>query len=239
MVTSSWKKEEKKVHQMIVGESRVASRLRLAAASFLGCPYESNALVGGPAEDEQLVVDLSRFDCVTYIESVLALSRSRSAKGFVVELEKTRYRGGKVDWRSRHHYFVDWMRHNEKRGVIKIRTRGSSSRSIDANLRFIADLPPRRARFHVVPKGDIARVLERISDGTIVAFASVRSKLDFFHTGFLFFDHASKRRVENLMLYQARESAGKVIVQPLSEFLKANRMRGIAFATPLEPGRLP
>ena len=238
MVTSSWRKEEKKVHQATVGEPKVASRLRLAAASFLGCPYEPNALVGGPTEDEQLIVDLSRFDCVTYVESVLALSRSRSAKGFVTELEKTRYRGGKVDWRSRHHYFVDWLRYNEKRGAIKIRTRGSSSRSIEANLSIIAQLPPRRANFHVVPKADVGRVLERISDGTIVAFASVRAKLDFFHTGMLFYDRRGERSVENLLLYQARESAGKVIAQPLGDFLKANRMRGIAFATPLEPGRL-
>jgi hypothetical protein len=39
--------------------------------------------------------------------------------------------------------------------------------------------------------------------------------------------------VEELMLYQARLGAGKVIAQPLTEFLKQERMRGIAFAEPL------
>lgn len=233
-----WQEEEKRVHRLIAGESSVASRLRLAAEVFLGRPYVPNALVGGPDEDEQLVIELSGFDCITYIECLLALSRSRSRKGFVSELKKIRYRSGEVNWRSRHHYFADWMRHNEKLGVIKIRTRGSLSRSIDANLSIIAELPPRRAHFHVVPKADVGRVLERVSDGTIVAFASVRAKLDFFHTGMLFYDRRGKRSVENLLLYQARESAGKVIAQPLGDFLKANRMRGIAFATPLEPGRL-
>lgn len=234
----SWKKEEKRAHRAIAGESRVASRLRLAAQMFLGRPYVPNGLVGGPDEGEKLVINLSGFDCITYIESVLALARSGSTKGFVCELEEIRYRGGKVDWRARHHYFIDWMRQNEKRGVVKIRTKGWGSRPIDAKLSIISELPQRRVRFHVVPKGDITHALGRISDGTIVAFASVRAKLDFFHTGILFFDRPRERTVESLMLYQARESAGEVIAQPLSDFLKANRMRGIAFATPQEPGRL-
>lgn len=143
-----------------------------------------------------------------------------------------------MDWRSRHHYFADWMRYNEKRGVIKIRTKGFGSRPIDANLSFIEKLPPRRTRFHVVPKKDISRALGRIANGTIVAFASVRAKLDFFHTGILFYEDPGNRSFESLMLYQARKSAGKVIAQPLIDFLKANRMRGIAFASLEEPGRL-
>jgi D-alanyl-D-alanine carboxypeptidase/D-alanyl-D-alanine-endopeptidase (penicillin-binding protein 4) len=227
----------KTAHRAVAGESAIASRLRLVAETFLGRPYALEALIGGPDEDEQLVIDLSRFDCVTYIEVLLALSRSRSTRGFVSELEKIRYRGGKVDWRWRHHYFIDWMRHNEKRGVVKIRTKGSASRAIEARLSFIAGLPSRYVRFHVVPKKDISRALKRISDGTIVAFASVQAKLDFFHTGILFFEDSCERSLDSLMLYQARKSAGRVIVQPLSEFLKANRMRGIAFATPQEPGR--
>jgi hypothetical protein len=204
---------------------------------FLGRPYAQDTLIGGPEEDEKLVIDLSRFDCITYVETLLALSRSRSTKGFVSELERIRYRGGKVDWSSRHHYFADWMRQNEKRGVVKIRTKGSGSRAIDARLSFIAGLPPRHVRFHVVPKKDISRALKRISDGTIAAFASVRAQLDFFHTGILFFEDSGERSIESLMLYQARKSAGRVIVQPLSDFLKANRMRGIAFAAPQESGR--
>jgi hypothetical protein len=105
-------------------------------------------------------------------------------------------------------------------------------------LSYVAGLSPRHVRFYVVPKKDISRALKRISDGTLIAFASVQAKLDFFHTGILFFEDSGKPSVESLMLYQARKSAGKVIAQPLVDFLKANRMRGIAFATPQQPGRL-
>lgn len=236
--STSWKTGVKNAHRAIARAPNVASRLRLAAEMFLGRPYAPGALIGGPGEDEKLVIDLSRFDCITYIEILLALSRSRSTRGFVSELEKIRYRGGKVDWRSRHHYFIDWMRQNEKCGVVKIRTKGSGSRAIETRLSYVAGLAPRQVRFHVVPKKDISRALRRVSDGTLVAFASVRAKLDFFHTGVLFYERSGDRSVESLMLYQARKSAGKVIVQPLSDFLKANRMRGIAFATPQEPRRL-
>jgi hypothetical protein len=95
-------------------------------------------------------------------------------------------------------------------------------------------LPARRVRFHVVPKNDIRLALPRITNGSIVAFASVRSRLDYFHTGLLFFRSPRLSSVDELTLYQARKSAGKVIEEPLTDFLKRERMRGVAFAAPLE-----
>lgn len=220
----------------MAGEHDISRRLLRSAEFFLGRAYTSYPFGGGPKEAETLVVDLDTFDCVTYIEVAFAVARSRSRRGFIDELRKTRYRDGRVDWRTRLHYFSDWMRYNQKRGALKIRTRGAGSYSVEAALGLIQGLPERRARFHVVPKREIRRALGRISDGTIVAFASVRSRLDFFHTGMLFFRAPDARSEEDLMLYQAARSVGKVFREPLSVFLKRNRMRGIAFAAPLGMG---
>jgi hypothetical protein len=220
------------IHRSIAAVKTVAERLRRIAQTFIGRTYTPDSLVGGPEHRERLVVDFEAFDCITFIEIALALARSRSKKGFLAELEKTRYRDGRVEWSSRHHFFSDWLRHNEKRGAIRIRTRGSGSRSIEARLGWIDTLPERHVRFHVVPKKDIHLALRRISDGSIIGFASVRAKLDFFHTGLLFYRNPEHRSVEELMLYQARLRAGKVITQPLIDFLKEERMRGIAFAEP-------
>lgn len=231
-----WEERVDVIHRSIESENTVAARLKAIADTFLGLPYVSDSLVGGPEHRERLVVDFETFDCITFIENALALARSRSKKGFLTELEKTRYRDGLVDWSSRHHYFADWLRHNEKRGAIRINTRGSGSRPIETRLGWIDAMPERHARFHVVPKKDIHIALHRISNGSIVAFASVRAKLDFFHTGLLFFSSPEVRSVEDLTLYQARKSAGKVIAQPLTDFLKQERMRGMAFATPLGLG---
>ncbi len=167
----------------------------------------------------------------------MALARSRSKKGFLDELTKTRYKNGHVSWPSRLHYFSDWMKCNEKRGAIEIRTRGSGSHAIEKHVGFLEGLRTRSVRFHIVPKKKIKLALPRLPSGSIVAFASVRSKLDFFHTGFLFYDSRSRPSIEDLILYQARKNAGKVIAQPLQEFLKLNRMKGIAFATPSRPSR--
>ena len=133
-----------------------------------------------------------------------------------------------MEWPARLHYFSDWMKSNQKRGVIKIRTRGPGSRSIEAKLDVIPGLPARRVRFHVVPKSKINLARRRIADGSVVAFASTRSGLDFFHTGLIFIEGG-------LMLYHASRKAGKVIAEPLEKYLKRNRMRGIAFASVEEP----
>jgi hypothetical protein len=229
-----WEGTVDAIHRSIAAEKNVAARLRRIAETFMGRPYISDSLVGGPEYRERLVIDFEAFDCITFIETALALARSRSKKAFLAELEKTRYRDGRVAWHSRHHFFADWLRHNEKRGAVKIRTRGAGSRLIEARLGWIDTLPERRVRFHVVPKKDIHKALTRLSDGSIVGFASVRAKLDFFHTGLLFYRRPQLRSVEELVLYGPRLRAGKVIAQPLTDFLKQERMRGIAFAEPLE-----
>lgn len=199
-------------------------RMRRIADAWLGRPYVSDSLIGGPERPEKLVVNLQAFDCVTFIECVLARARSRSRKGFIEELKKIRYRGGRVEWSARLHYFSDWMKSNQKRGVIKIRTRGPGSRLIEAKMDVIPGLPARSVRFHVVPKNKIHLARRRIVDGSIAAFASTRSRLDFFHTGLIFMN-------DELMLYHASRKAKKVIAEPLEKYLKRNRMRGIAFAS--------
>lgn len=234
----SWGQAVDRIHRLVAGEPTIAHRLHKIADLFLGCPYVIDPLIGGPEVPEKLVVQFEAFDCVTFIESVLALAKSRSKTGFVTELKRTRYRDGVVDWRSRLHYFSDWMRHNQKRGAIKMLMRGSGTRSIDTALSLIKALPARRVRIHVVPKKNLHLALDRISDGSVVAFASVRPALDFFHTGLVFSDSKPVQSVEELTLYSPPKSIGKVIAEPLSDFLKRNRMRGMAFAEILGPGDL-
>jgi hypothetical protein len=232
----SWEQAVDMIHRLVAGEPKLARRVRMVADAFVGRPYVIDPLIGGPKVPEKLVIRFDAFDCITFIESVLALAKSTSRKGFISELKKARYRDGVVAWSSRLHYFSDWMRHNQKRGAIKIRTRGSGARSIDTAISLIKALPARRIRIHVVPKKDIGLALHRISNGSVVAFASVRPTLDFFHTGLIFSGTKPVRSVEELLLYSPPKSIGKVIAEPLSDFLKRNRMRGLAFATILEPG---
>ncbi len=240
-IPGSWNQAVEAILRLIGYETDVARRMRRLAEVFRGAPYVANSLVGGPDEPEQLVVQLKAFDCVTLVENTLALARSTTPAGFVDELKKTRYQGGEVEWAARLHYFSDWLKSNEKRGAVRNRTRGAGSRSIESWLGTLAGLPVRRTRLHVVPKGKIHLAQRRISNGSIVAFASVRAKLDFFHAGLLFREaseasEASGSPAEEMTLCHASRSAGKVLAEPLGDFLKRNRMRGIAFAAPMGTG---
>lgn len=94
---------------------------------FVGSPYTPHTLdLPGP---ERLVVDLREFDCVTYVENVLALARViRASRGgdlpafaaFTEELRRIRYRDGRIDgYASRLHYFSDWIRDNARLGLVR------------------------------------------------------------------------------------------------------------------------
>lgn len=82
--------------------------IELLSSRFLGTPYQANMLVGSATQPEQLVVDLRRVDCFTYLDYVEALTRSVDRDQFVANLIETRYAGGQVDFRNRKHFFTDW-----------------------------------------------------------------------------------------------------------------------------------
>jgi len=232
----SHKKRARAILRAISRESDVIRRMQRLANMFVGSPYIANSLIGGPHQTEKLVVNLEAFDCVTFVESTLALARSTSPTGFINELKRIRYRQGLIDWTARLHYFSDWMKSNQQHGIIRIRTRGTGSHSIKKNLTNLKGLPARAVRFQIVPKSKAHLARRRISNGSIVAFGSMRFGLDFFHTGLLFFPKLPAGRLKEMVLYHASRDAKKVIAEPVYDFLHRNRMRGIAFAVPCSPG---
>lgn len=228
-LTVSQKQEIQSIHRAIAKENDTRRRFCLIAQRFLGRSYLANPLGGGLGQPEKLEVNLKGFDCVTLVETSLALARSRSIKGFLHELRHLRYRNGHIAWSHRLHYFYDWLVHNQKRGAVRIRSRGEGSRPVTVTLKLLKGFSPRRARFHVVPKMALKCALPRILDGTIVAFASTRAGLDFFHVGILAWSQR-KGQKSYLTMTHAPRSIGKVFQEPLDCFLGRNRTRGIAFA---------
>ncbi|TFY95311.1 DUF1460 domain-containing protein [Pseudomonas nabeulensis] len=78
------------------------------SSAFLATPYQANRLIGSSSTTEVLVADLSEVDCLTLIDYVEALTRSSDEKTFIKNLVRTRYVDGRVDYRSRKHFFSDW-----------------------------------------------------------------------------------------------------------------------------------
>lgn len=96
------------------------------ALEFLDKPYVSNTLEVN--KREKLVLNESQFDCTTFAENCLALSRTiknetKKQHGLALykkELMKIRYRNGKMKgYTSRLHYFSDWIFDNEQKGIVK------------------------------------------------------------------------------------------------------------------------
>jgi hypothetical protein len=77
---------------------------------FLGKPYRTSTLES--ERSERLVINLREFDCFTFVENVVVLTRSliarqKSFEAFQRVLKKTRYRHGQLQgYASRLHYFT-------------------------------------------------------------------------------------------------------------------------------------
>lgn len=82
--------------------------------SLLGARYEANPLDrGAKGTDEPLRTGFDGFDCVTYVETVLALARTvaigkTDAADYTAELARLRYDEGAPGYCARRHYFGDW-----------------------------------------------------------------------------------------------------------------------------------
>ena len=210
-------------------EATLNNRIEYISRDFLGKPYVENSLVGGPETPEVLTISLEAFDCVTYIETVLGLAFSRSTTSFVTAIREMRYENGEVDWRRRNHFMIDWIRNNELRGFIRDLTTGSRTVEKTRNLDSIKGLPPRQATFRCFPKQNLSQVSLACETGDLIMFASTRRWLDVFHVGLLI------KHANGFVMRHATRTAGCVIEQDLSEFIRNNRMSGFMLSRPVQP----
>src|SRR6266849_10370488 len=77
------------------------SRIDVLSRHFLGHSYKTNPLIGSADTAEVFTASFDGFDCVTYIETVLALSRASSVNDFTDSLRKIRYDRGRIQWERR------------------------------------------------------------------------------------------------------------------------------------------
>src|SRR4029450_4576232 len=88
----------------------VAARVESISGRFLGYPYLAHSLVGSVDTPEVFNDSLKGFDCVTYIESVMALVYADKTRNYPSILKKLRYSDGRVEWRRRNHYITQRLR---------------------------------------------------------------------------------------------------------------------------------
>jgi len=204
-------------------------RLKWISAHFLGRPYIADSLIGSAKTAEVFTYRLDGFDCVTYMETVLALAGARTPKDFVPRLKQIRYEKGRVEWRRRNHYMTDWIRNNLHQGLVRQVSVDGAIRRKERLLDAVPGLRPKKQRFSCIPKQRIQSLAPILESGDLIFFASTRRHLDIFHCGILIRDR------DQLRLRHASRSQGGVVEQDLQSFLDANRMAGVILVRPEGP----
>ena len=100
---------------------------------------------------ETLEVNVDAFECVSFIESTLAIARcgwesEPTESCFVRELEATRYRSGRMgDYASRLHYFIDWIGDNESRGRLVNMTASLGGEPVQKDFFYVSERALKRS----------------------------------------------------------------------------------------------
>ena len=230
----------------------------------VGTPYEAYTLEayikagGNPRREEPLTLSLTRFDCVTLVESCLAIARVARAGGtptwaaFGREVERMRYRDGtRGDYATRNHYFSEWISDGARRGLV--RDLGAELGGVEDGrpLRFMTEhrksypaladdrvfeaisaMERRldgRAR-KMIPTARIPDVADRIETGDVLAFATAIPGLDVTHSAMAYRDRDGVLRVLHAPL-----SGGvvEITTTTLPEYVaRIKRSTGILVARP-------
>jgi hypothetical protein len=243
-------------HKLI--EKPMGDVMVFVGRDLVGSPYEAGTL--DKADSEQLVVNLHSFDCVTFVENVLALSLCikndyMTFDAYTDKLRQIRYRGGTIDgYPSRLHYFTDWVFDNEKKGVIQditkklggerytkhidfMTTHRSSYPKLanDSNLTQLkaAEDSLNNRNLYYIPKSQIQHLKSKLRNGDIIAITTNTDGLDISHVGIAI------RMEDGTIHYMHTPDIGEKVTitsETLAQYLAKHRNQtGVIVARPVQP----
>jgi hypothetical protein len=215
------------------------------ARRFLDYPFKEFSLDGGPKE--QLVLDLTRFDCFLFVEQLLALSNSRKVdtldegvERFTQHVRRLRYLDGEVDYCRRQHYFSRWAEAAERNGYVVNLTPflpGATKRTVALNFmgNHIKSYKPMQLARNkqcitelekdlvleqaYIPLAALPGVLPSLRSGDIFALVTKVPGLDVTHVGFL------EKRDGVIDAIHAAEGAGVIRSENFAQY--AGRVKDV------------
>jgi hypothetical protein len=176
--------------------------------SLLNRAYKSGTL--DKNTEEKLTYYCDKFDCVTFIEYLLALSlfqnQIRNPKSNFEEiLTKIRYQDGIIaGYGSRLHYFTSWIIQNKQNGYIDDITQRAGGIPWQKKINYMSShvhLYPKlnntkeyekiltaentisTSTFYYIPKTNLIKLQNHVEDGDIIAITTNKKGLDIIHTG--------------------------------------------------------
>lgn len=224
--------------------------------TFIGNPYpksninplpNANGMVKlQPISQEVLVVNLRLFDCVTFAESMIALTQTRRSNTpnfdiFKQNIAKLRYRNAEIDYAARLHYFSDWFFENENRGILKNITKEIGGEILNKNIFYMSykkdtlygnmadsntynrivtveNNITNREKFYI-PKERVAEMESNIKNGDIIGITNRLDGMDMAHVGIAVWQNG------RLYMMHASSQFRQVLITdvPLADYLARNK----------------
>lgn len=223
----------RELYQQGASVSGLSNRIRFFSAQFLGKPY----LLGPTGEsyldtiDVKPLINTDSLDCVTFIEHVLALSKSPTLDSLFGTLQRIRYFDGKIAYKFRKHYFVeDWLGEGTFARQIFLPNDTAETRTLpkqkffrDKGISYSEKDPELYLRYLPLEKALEFSKSPWQGESTVrgVGFVSRLKTIDTFHVGFLLLDKGQKP-----VLRDASFKFGKVLDHSLEEYLESWRGTG-------------
>ena len=216
------------------------------AKSFLNRPYKAHTLEGN--SPEKLVVNLREFDCLSFVESCIAMGLTFRKNDISYEkyesyLKRLRYYNkGKIKgYDSRIHYFSDWLYTHENDGLMEDITPILGGEVWKKNINFMSthwnkysfpndtklqekvqkiEERMNEQNYTFVPKSKVKNIENQMMNGDIIAITTSIEGLDITHVGF-----AIRLQDKRVYLLHASSDFKRVMVtdKPLAEYLAKNK----------------
>ena len=218
---------------------------------FIGYPYikkplETKKPIPQKKIQEGLVVNLKKFDCISFIEQIIALNftyenSTHSFSTFKNHLRTIRYRNGVIEYPERLHYFTDWIFEMEQNGWGKNITQEIGGELYENPVSIMTqkkELYPQmqdityytsiqkveaslnKRKHYYIPKHKIAFCEKKMKAGDVIGITALpHSAIDVLHTGFIVFQNGRA-----YMLHASSEFYKVMITDvPLETYLEEHK----------------
>ncbi|WP_333182971.1 N-acetylmuramoyl-L-alanine amidase-like domain-containing protein [Microcoleus sp. Pol14D5] len=228
--------KQQNLHDRSIGEI-----VQAIADNFRGKPYAAGLL--DESGEEKLIVTLNKFDCVLFVETVLAIARGIAVQDYdyqnlVNRIEEQRYLNGKMNgYCSRLHYFSEWINDNQKRQTVENITAELGGVPMNKTLNFMSQHRSSYAQMvkdeatyqcivsqeaelakttvNYIPTNRIKSVYSQLKPGDIVAVATDVKGLDVTHTGLVY-----RNADGNLGLIHASPAGEVTVAYDLQRYIR-------------------
>ncbi len=253
--SQSFERVINRVKTMQLSQKPMGEIMQAIALDFLGSSYKAGLL--DKTQKEELFISLNQFDCVLFVETVLALSRNMALAQYQYQdlarqITNIRYRDGKIEgYCSRLHYFSDWIDDNQKRGHVKDITRQLGGVSLNKTLNFMSnnrqsyrqlkndinygcikevEANLKNLSLDYIPTDKIESIYQDLEPGDIIGVVTNIAGLDTTHTGLVY------RQGKQTGLIHASPAGRVTIAVDLEKYIRnVDRAIGIFVVRPLKP----